>query len=145
MASSKEMGPNDADIVRCFVRTVGGLSSESALPYNAPFEIVVEVEAGSAIFGTGAQFAAGVVVRDLSDCTCLPAPAAGANTPNIGVSDNMSGANWNTQVARFLYTVAAPGPTKENHIWEVLAFLRVNVVNPDMSFCRSDLFIITRP
>ncbi len=61
MASSKEMGPNDADIVRCFVRTVGGLSSESALPYNAPFEIVVEVEAGSAIFGTGAQFAAGVV------------------------------------------------------------------------------------
>ncbi len=139
------MGPNDADIVRCFVRAVGGLSSESALPYNAPFEIVVEVEAGAAIFGTGAQFAAGVVLRDLSDSVSFPAPAAGANTPAIGLNDNMSGANWNTQVDRFVYTVAAPGAAKENHICEVLAFLRVNVVNPDMSFCRSDLFIISRP
>jgi hypothetical protein len=141
------MGPNDANIIRVYPRQVGSPASDSAFSYNAPLEVVMEVEAGSALFGSGAQYAVGIVVRDLSDFSILPkpAPTPGTHTPVIDANDNLHGANWDRQADQFVYTVpAASLAGRQNHILEILGYLRVNVVNPDMSFTKSEPFIITQ-
>lgn len=67
--------------------------------------------------------------------------------PDPPHAGNLNSPSWPTPPVRFFYKVASVdlGAGKENHVCEVLAFLRVNVTNPDMSFARSPLFIITRP
>jgi len=57
---------NDFDLVRVFTRAVGGATAETALPFNANFEVVIEVEAGQALLNGGGQFAVALVVRDLT-------------------------------------------------------------------------------
>lgn len=141
------MGLNDVSIVRVFTRSEGETTAETALPYDKDFEIVVEVEAGSAAFSGGGQFACGVVVRDLSNGTFFTAtPKPLTNTPN-----QFADAYLNTPTAwpkahhSFVYTVTAPGPARENHLGDVLAALRYGVASPDESFASSPMFIITRP
>ncbi len=138
------MGPNDVDLVRVFTRTVGGTTAEVALPYNAGFQVVVEAEAGSAIFASGAQFAISLVVRDLTTGTnfaVTPVPPS----PSPGTNANLNSAAWPAQTRQFVYSVAAPGAARENDIGQVLASLRVGVTNPDVEFVESPLFIIIRP
>lgn len=148
------MGPNDADIVRVFTRAApDGAVSEEAFPSNADFEVVVEVEAGSAIFATGALYEVGLAVIDYTGFNLfpIPVPAAAhvAGTPNIAVADHMITGKWTTQTQSFVYTVSHTGPpnftTREGHFCEVLASLRVGAATPDMSFARSGLFIIFKP
>ncbi len=148
------MGPNDVDIVRVFTRAQNGTTAEEALPYNAPFEVVVEAEAGLAAFQQGGQFAIGVVVRDLSKGNFLtatpnppppPATPPQAVTPGLFASANLNSTNWPTQTVKFVYTVAAPGGNRENDIGDVLATLRFGVQSPDVSSTQSSIFIITRP
>ena len=141
------MGPNDVDIVRVFARKAGGVTAESALPYDTDFEVVVEVEAGGAIFSTAAEYAVGLVIRDLQDGTFFPTPtpAAAFSEPTLFANDHMQTGQWTTQSQPFVYKVTAPGSTKENHICDILASLRAGHTNPDVEFAQSPLFIIIRP
>ena len=141
------MGPNDVDIVRVFARSAGGTTAESALRFDKDFEVVVEVEAGGAIFSTAAEYAVGLVVRDLQDGTFfpIPTPAAGFTEPAIGFNDHMQTGQWTAQNQPFVYTVTAPGSGRENHICDILASLRAGHTNPDVEFAQSPLFIIIRP
>ncbi|RMD93736.1 MAG: hypothetical protein D6814_15220 [Calditrichaeota bacterium] len=133
------MGPNDAELVRVYTRNPGGAIADVTFPFNQNIEIVVEAEAGSAIFGSGAGFEVGVVVRDLTDNTIIPTTGA--------IADSLSAGAWSTQSTQFTFTISSAdlGAAKENHIVEVIAFLRVRVADPDVSFARSPLFMITRP
>jgi hypothetical protein len=138
--------PNDIDLVRVFTRAVGGATAETALPFNANFEVVVDAEAGGTILATGAQFAITLVVRDLtSGANFTATPKAGTNTPAVGTNANLSSAAWPAQSRQFAYTVNAPGPARENDFCEVLASVRVGVNNPDVEFATSPLFIMIRP
>jgi hypothetical protein len=133
-------------IARVYTREVGGAISDTTLKYDCPFEIVVEVEAAYTAFSEGAQYAAGIVVKDLLEggtFTAVPQPG----TPPIGANDSMnnSAGNWKQRAQAFVYKVDAPGDTKENHIGEVLAFLRVGVSHPTVSFAESERFVITHP
>lgn len=138
--------PNDIDLVRVFTRAAGGTTAETALPFNANFEVVVEAEAGSAILATGAQFAITLVVRDLtSGANFVAAPKIGSNSPAISTNANLSSAAWPLQNRQFEYTVTAPGAAAENHFCEALASVRVGVNNPDVEFASSSLFLMIRP
>ena len=59
------MGPNEADIIRVSTRESNAEVADNTLDPSLNAEVVVEVEAGSAIFGTGGQWQVGVHVRDL--------------------------------------------------------------------------------
>jgi hypothetical protein len=140
------MGPNDVELVRVFTRRTGSAIADITFPFNVGFQVVLDAEAGNAIFAGGAQFEVGVVVRDLTDGTVIattPVPP----TPPPPSPAHLNAPEWPALANRFVYNVAAGalGAAKENHICEVLAFLRVNVTDPDVSFARSPLFIITRP
>ncbi len=137
--------PNDFDLVRVFTRAVGGATAETALPFNANFEVVLEAEAGSALFAGGAQFAIALVVRDLTTNANFTIISGGANTPLPGVNANLNSLAWPSQTREFVYTVAAPGAAAENDFGEVLASIRVGVTNPDIEFATSPLFIMIRP
>ena len=138
------MGPNDAELVRVYTRNPtaagGDPVADVTFPFKQNIEVVVDVEAGYAIFGLGAQYEVGVVVRDLSDGSFIP------TTSNIKTPDSIGsdGSAWTTQATSFVFTIQAEslGAGKENHICEVLAYLRVGVINPDISFARSSLFMI---
>ncbi len=139
---------NDFDLVRVFTRAVGGTTAETALPFNANFEVVLEVEAGQALLNSGAQFSTGLVVRDLTTGANFAAgatPSATAATPAIGVNANLASPAWPIQAVQFVYTVNAPGAATENDFFEVLASVRVGVNNPDVEFASSPLFIMIRP
>ena len=139
---------NDFDLVRVFTRAVGGTTAETALPFNANFEVVLEVEAGQALLNSGAQFAVGLLVRDLTtgaNFAVTATPSGTAQTPNVATNANLSSAAWPIQAVQFVYTVTAPGAATENDFCEVLASVRVGVNNPDVESATSPLFIMIRP
>jgi hypothetical protein len=55
-----------------YTRETGGPVADVTLDSTADFEVVVEAEAGSAIFGTGAQFRTGLLIKDIIDNTNIP-------------------------------------------------------------------------
>jgi len=134
------MGPNDAELIRVFTQGAGATIADVTFPTNAPFDIVVEVEAGTAIHGSGAQFKTNIVVRDLTANANIAAAPAG------GVSGAMSSPAWPSPPQKFVYTVAAAALAgKDDHLCQVISFLSVGVTNPDTSFAESPLFLLTSP
>ena len=135
------MGPNDAELVRVWTREVGGTIGDETFPHNAAFEVVVEAEAGLAIFNSGAQFQTGLVVRDLYDNTFIT-----VGPPN-SFNGSLNSPAWATRAKQFVYTVPAAslGNARLNHVCEVVAHLVIGVATPDVSFAVSPMFIITAP
>jgi len=129
------MGPNDVQIVRVFPRQAPGAPiADDSIRTGAAWQIVVEVEAGATIFGTGAQYRVGGVLRNLTKNTVTPLAAVGPN--------NWPAAPWNNQKAAIVFAPANIPAANANDLYEVLAFVRVNAVPPfDMSFARSEMFI----
>jgi hypothetical protein len=139
------MGPQDVDVIRAYARNVGAATGDNAFTKTAPFEIVVEAEAGNQIWGGGGQFEVGVVLRDLTACNTLAVPAPVANTPVSGANANYGALAWPAAGPQtFVYTVPiATIVGLEDHILQVLAWLRSGIATPDVSFCESPEFIIT--
>jgi hypothetical protein len=130
------MGPNDAEVVRVFTKEPGGSIGDETLSVAAGFDIAVDAEAGSTIHGAGTLYETNVVVRDISKNDNIAATPAG------GVSGSTTDANWPNQAQTFAYKVASAALTgRENHICQVLAYLRVG---QDSSFETSPLFMLTK-
>jgi hypothetical protein len=140
--------PNDVEMVRLWTREPGADIAQSAFPYDADFEIVVDVEAGHTIHSGGTEYQTGIVIRDLTDGSFIPATP----DPNIPTSGHTNGdaqtpPEWPDEAHQFMYTVLATnlGAAKENHVCEAVAWLRLRTAEPDVSFSTSPLFMITRP
>lgn len=132
------MGPNDVDLTRVFVREPGTTVGDDSIAAARGLEIVVEAEAGSAIHGQGAQFRTNIVVRDLSANNNIPA------NPGGGFSGTMATAAWLAFDHQFVFEVpAAALAGREDHLCEVLAFVKAGLVNPDVEFATSYTFILT--
>jgi hypothetical protein len=138
------MGPNDVELVRAFARRSGATVADIAFPVNQPIEIVVEAEAGAAIIGSGTDYATNIVVQDLSVFQIIPsavAPGARPLTGNLGTAGQ-----WPNRDQVFRLTVAAAALAgRQNHICQVIAWLKVRISDPDMSFAVSPHFILTTP
>ena len=148
------MGPNSAELIRVFTRQVNGVVADVTFADNADFEVVVEVEAGEAIFNAGTQYQTGIVLRDKTAADIIqttPQFSGGggvpADTAGFGPEGmSLAGTEWLTQTNLFVYRVAAADLAgRENHICEILAYLRARVRNPDISFAASSYFMITPP
>ena len=135
------MGPNDVDLARVFVRELrepNSVVGEESIDIQSGLQIVVEAEAGSAIHGQGTQFLTNIVVRDLTANNNIPAQ------PQAGFSGQMATAAWLPLDHQFLFSVA-PGVLvgRQDHLCEVLAFLKAGIVHPDVEFATSYTFILT--
>lgn len=133
------MGPNDAEMVRVWTRDPAVPTiADVTLPVATNFEVVVECEAGTALHGSGAQFSTNIVIRDITANNNIAA------NPAAGFSGAMATAAWQNYAKQFVYTLPAANLAgRQNHVCQVLAYLQVGVVNPDVSFASSPLLIIT--
>ncbi len=128
------MHSNDIQLVRIYRREMEGKILEDTFPSSSQFEIFVEAKAGAAIYSSGGKYYLHIVVRDLTDFTIV-------HVENI--EGNLACELWNEPVLRHAFPIAAQGPAKQCHIYEVLASLHVGIRNPNVSFVRSPMFIIT--
>jgi hypothetical protein len=131
------MNANDVELVRVYPRIKGGKISDVAFPYGTDFEVVVEGESGASMYGTGAQWEIRICVRDLT-----------ASNPIIH-SDTLKGffgdRNWTQQEYHAVFKIPPPTSKHEDHVWEVLATLKVGAIHPDVSFAESPKFVIIAP
>lgn len=130
------MGPNDAEVVRVYTREKNGAIADVTLDSGTDAEVVVEVEAGSTVFGVGAQYSTGLVIKDLANGTNIPF------TPP-SVSGTLTAAPWSNQAQSFTYTIAAADlAAHKGSVCQVYGYLLVGVTNFDASFAESPLFLI---
>ena len=132
----EKLHANDVKLVRVYTREIGGRIFEDTFPSDSEFEVVVEAKAGAAIHGGGGKYVIRIVVRDLTDLTVVH---------EDGLEGNFASKPWDEVDFSHAFSIPAQGPAKENHIYEVLASLVVGVRNPNVSFAKSPVFIITKP
>ncbi len=128
---------NDVELVRAFVRPVGGTIGEETIKDNQPFEVVAEVEAGTALFNIGGPYKILGVVQDENTGAVVATPS---------VSGTFGTAPWTTPAAVIpLPPVPAQGTGKDNHIYEATVVLVVGARDPNVDFTEDVLFVITTP
>jgi len=132
------MQPNDVALVRVYTKEPGEIISDVTFEVDSDIEVVLEAEAGSAIFGSGASYKFSFVIRDLSECVCI-------------YEDELSGFfgddNWPELRTQIVRTVPPRGIQDViNNIMQVEAVLLTGGVGPkgapDASFATSPRFIV---
>ena len=133
------MGPNDVEIVRVYARNTASPSADPTLNPKEAAQIVVEAEAGDAIFRIGAPYEVQITVKDLVDGSNLPVAPAGA------VTGLLSTAPWDKQQIKFDFDLTAAELAKhKGHQCEVYATVYMGLTDPDASFATSPRFLIQR-
>jgi hypothetical protein len=136
------MGPNSASIIRVSTRESGGTVADYTLDAAQDALIVVEVEAGAAVFTAGAKWQLGLEVKDLADGTAI----AYTLTPTTADKGHMKdpGDVWDQQAKSFSYTVPAANLTAhKGHLGRVHAYLLIgNGPDYDATFTESHPFLI---
>lgn len=127
--------PNDANMLNTYTRDVGAPVSNNVLSITSDFQVVVEAEAGNAIFGGGTAYETGIVVNDSSNHETIHEESVGPG--------NMGDANWPIQKTEFVYTVPqAALAGRANHVCVVIGWLKARVAEQDVSFQSSPQFIL---
>jgi hypothetical protein len=132
------MGPNEAQIIRVYVREAGGTVADSTLASTANAEVVVEVEAGTTVYNLMAQYSTGLFVKELVsgiDIPFNPVPADG----------QLDKPPWQPQATQFVYTIAAADLTGHvGHLCRVYAYTLIGGAPPfEASFAESPIFLVT--
>lgn len=129
------MGPNDVELVRVFTRRVGAQVCEATLSSWDDFEVVLVVEAGSAIFEQGGRYQTDIVVRDLSrndNIPYEPGPITGA----------LGDPPWIKQGRQLVYTVrGADLEGRAGDLGVVYAYLLAGEGDPEAEFASSPFLI----
>jgi hypothetical protein len=136
------MGPNQADIIRVSTREFGSPVADVTLDPNQDAEVIVEVEAGTTVFGLGAHWRLGMHVRDLDGGTI---PFALAPTTTVHGHMNEPGDPWDTPAKDLRYTIGkAELAGHEGHLCRIHAYLLVGTgpANYDATFVESEPFLI---
>jgi len=137
------MGPNDVEIIRVYTRKKGGLTADREFHHLEEFQIVIEAEAGSAIYDLGGPYWLGFTVRNLTDSTVKPAI-------HQVEEDGEFQSPWTPQAYQKVfgpYTLTdlvpwPPDTIKGTHCFEVLAYVRAGKKRPDVSTAASPIFVI---
>ena len=132
------MSPHAIEVVRVYPREVGTDVQDVTLLVGNDFEVAVEAEAGTAVFGNGGEYEIGLIVRNLSD------------DAKVIYSDQVrsffGGTEWPKLKNTFQFMVPAAAINGlEGNILETVVYLRtggIGTASPNVSFCRSPLFIV---
>jgi len=129
------MHANDVEVVRVYTRRPGSMVADQTFPAAQNFELVIECEVGATKFGDGGSYRIGFVVRDLSACAIV--------IPNTIITGTFGDATWPTMDLQYVHPLPAQGVAQQFHIYEAIAFVTAGNINPDVSFARSPMLIIT--
>ena len=127
------LAPNDARITGLRCLEPGSGSAAGVASAGSRMEVLLAVEAGAALFGTGARFAAGVQIEGVD---------AGAIAR---VEGWLAGAAWPSPVAELRLAIPASATAQlADRLLGVAAYLRVNASPPFIvSAMRGpDLFVV---
>lgn len=135
------MHPNDVDLIRIYAREANTLTEDITMVTGTAFDLLVEAEVGTALFGNGGKFEIYVIIRDFT-----------ANSLVIytdSLSDIFGGA-WARLKEAFLFIVPASVIAgRENHILEAHAILSADGLgrtsDRNVSFAQSRLFTVYPP
>ena len=128
---------NGCELVRVFTRRVGSPIADDTIKSNEAFQVVIQAEAGQALWNIGGPYRLNLVVRDLTDGTTVNAVA------QVG---NFGDANWPGLAMQFAFpAVPAQGAAQQDHIYQAIAVVTAGTVDPIVGFAESDLLIITTP
>ncbi|MEV2196235.1 hypothetical protein AB0I02_35440 [Streptomyces phaeochromogenes] len=131
------MGPNDVELVRVFTRRLKGTIADVTLEATSEFEVVLEAECGTALFGTGGKYKAEIVVRDITANSNIPFTVSGPTNGSFG------DATWPQEDQRFVYRVEPAGlQGRGGHLCQVYAYLLVGTRDYDASIAVSPMFLI---
>jgi hypothetical protein len=116
--------------------------SEEAINYTEPFDIVLDLEAGSTIWLTGAKYSLSVVLNDLSNSSdTIWAFNA------TGTLANPADPYWPTMSAAAVFPVP-PGTVTSamtDHVLQAIGVMSVGVGDPIVGVQESGLFLVTQP
>ncbi|WP_406356283.1 hypothetical protein [Streptomyces sp. NBC_00658] len=131
------MGPNDVELVRVFTRRLKGTIADVTLESTSEFEVILEAECGTALFGVAGKYQAEIVVRDITANNNIPFKVAGPTSGAFG------DATWPQEDQQFVYHVE-PSALKGRggHLCQVYAYLIVGARNFDTSIRVSPMFLI---
>lgn len=131
-------GTNDCELTRVYTSLAPPPNSisDETIKSNQDFRVVIDAEAGSALFNLAGSYLLKIDVVDLTDSVPVNSQQQ---------AGTFGDANWPALTIEFPFTVGAQGATKENHVYEVVAVVTAGGADPIVDFERSDLFIITKP
>lgn len=133
------MHANDVQIVRVFTKRDDPAITISDQTFKSDEEIVVvvEAEAGTTVHGNGGPYTISIVVRDLTENSIID---------DAILEGNFTVSPWdNLELEHAFPNISEQGTGKEGHVYDVIACLLAGVVNPNVSFATSPLFVITPP
>lgn len=131
--------PNDTQLVRVWTKAQGNTVAGTAFAVDDDITVVVDVEAGSTIFGGGTRYLSGICVRDLNNNDTIQVEM----TPNSGSPGSMGDGDWPEQSHQFQYTIPSTSLAgRENHCCKVEAFLKARDADPNVSFAESPMFLL---
>jgi hypothetical protein len=130
---------NDCDLVRVYVTTpplAPQNIADDSVKSNQTFNVVVEAEAGSALFAIGGPYKLQYSITDINNATAV-------TTANQG--GTFGDANWPTPKMEFVFPpVAAQGAGKQDHVYDVTGVVSANQADPIVEFAKNE-FIIIKP
>jgi len=131
------MHANDVEIARVYTRLPKNVIADVTFASNEKCEIVVEAEAGRAVFDHGGPYVIGIAVHDLTDSK--------VEVHNFEEIDEY-GRKWDTQGYQAIFgpfslkDISGFTAIQGLHCFEVLAYVRSGKNNPDVSFAKSPTF-----
>jgi hypothetical protein len=128
---------NECELSRVYVRNTGGLVSEESIKDSASFEVVLEAEAGQALFNNGGAYKLLMVLTDLTNDYIT------FNTNSV--SGTFGDANWPGPVLQFPFAVPATGSGRDDHVFQAMGVVSAGKNDPIVDTEQSDVFIITPP
>jgi hypothetical protein len=140
---------NQCELTRAYVQYDAAVTppivysgvSEESIVYTEPFDIVLELEAGWAIWSSGAKYNLYVVLNDLSDSSTT------LWTTNTNGSLDSADPSWLNPAFKSVFQVPAGTITaaQADHVLQAIGVMSVGVGNPIVDLKQSELFIITQP
>lgn len=150
------MHPNDIQVMRVWTRKPDTLCTDNTFPNNQDIEIVVDLESGTTILGSGAQVRVGTTVKDLTEWRTIdncrvktPVPTGFAEEAGtFDLTGSLGSSGWPEEIQQFVWVIPSAeltSPDRTNHVLSVHAFLITGVTNPNVSFVESAPFIVHMP
>ncbi|WP_406437613.1 hypothetical protein OHB14_58220 [Streptomyces sp. NBC_01613] len=123
--------------MRAFTRRPKGTIADTTVEASSEFEVVLEAECGTALFGTGGKYQAEIVMRDITANNNIPFKVAGPTNGSFGDT------NWPQEDQKFVYHVEPTELTgRVGHLCQVYAYLLVGITHPDVGIGVSPMFVI---
>lgn len=132
----------DAELASVYVRytdvTAHGDNTEESIKDNQSFDLVLELEAGQAVFNSGAKYNLSVVLNDLFDSS----KTIYSNTQGGSLGDTA----WQKPDVKFAWTIPAGSlPLVDDHVYQAIGVLSVGNADPIVDMEQSELFVVTQP